>query len=143
MSQSPDEVDLTTAIIARLREQCPGLVSVTEAETTEPIDNIREDTPCAQVYYAEDGATDETNGMQQRQTVSQVYGVWIVARVGEDYRAQRKAVRDALFGWQPEPGGHLMAYQGGKIEKILGGYRLWHEFWAIDVLYRAGRARTP
>ncbi|WP_353979394.1 hypothetical protein [Salinicola endophyticus] len=131
-----DDTDLTDALIARLREQCPDLVSVEEADTTDPLESFRDTTPCARVYYAEDGANDEPDAMGRRQSVSQIYGVWLVSRVGEDFRQQRKAIRDALFGWQPVPHGALMAYKGGKVDKIVGGYRLWLEFWSVDTIYR-------
>ncbi|WP_110642565.1 hypothetical protein [Salinicola sp. CPA57] len=137
MSQSPDEVDLTTAIIARLREQCPGLVSVSEAMMTEAIDDFNEDVPCAQVYLAEDGAAGEPAIGGRRQMIGQVYGVWLVAKLGDDYRTHRKALRDALFGWQPEVSGDAMAYQSGKVDKIVGPYTFWIEFWSINTWYRS------
>jgi len=136
MSQ-PDSVDLTTAIIERLRDQCPGLVSVSEATMTEAIDDFNADVPCAQVYLAEDAAAGEPAIGGRRQMVSQVYGVWLVAKIGDDYRQHRKAIRDALFGWQPESTGDVMAYQSGKTDKIIGPYTFWIEFWTIDTWYRS------
>lgn len=138
-----DDYDITEALIARIKAECPGFVYVDEAWFSEPIDDYNKQTPSALVYLAEDAA-GPVNELATRQDALQSYGVFYVVEAGSTFRAQRNQVRKALFGWQPAGGSNVMAFGGGAMSEIRGRYAWWREYWNLTTLnaFKTARQRT-
>lgn len=134
------DYDITEALIARIKAECPGFKNVEEAWFSDPPDDYHEDTPSALPYLAEDtpGEVDLT----QRQSASQVYGVFLVCEIGTELRAQRHELRQALYGWQPAGTSGVMHYHGGQMAEIRGLYVYWRDFWRIDTPNALTASRT-
>lgn len=137
------DYDITNALIARIRAQCPGFATVEEAWFSEPIDDYSAETPAAYPYLAED-AGEGVNELSQRQAATQVYGVFIICESGDVFRAQRQEVRNALFGWQPPGSSGVMSFHTGQMVEIRGRYVWWREYWKLTTpnALTAGRQRT-
>ena len=127
--------DVTLALIAHIRAQCPDLVTVDEAPFAEPIDHFDAQTPAALVYLAEDAAAAEVDTVRPVQRIGMTYGVWLVCK-REDFRAQRHALRAAVFGWVPSEAHEPFAYRGGTMNDIRGDLIWWREFWTVDTWLR-------
>lgn len=135
------DYDITSALLARINEQCPGFVYVDEAWFHEPIDDYAEQTPSALAYLAED-TPGELQALSHRQSSSQVYGVFIVCERGPEFRARRHELRQALYGWQPAGTSGVMTYHGGQMSEIRGRYVYWRDFWRIDTPNALTGSRT-
>lgn len=125
--QDPDVID---ELIDRVRDQCPDLATVEEAWFASPIDDFNAQTPAALPYLAEDGASGEIETLRPKQAVTMTYGVWLVCKRAE-FRAQRQALREALFGHGFTPTHDPAAYQGGKTVDIRGELIWWREYWDV------------
>lgn len=130
-----DDYDLTAALVAHIKATCPGFVYVDEAWFHKPLDDFPQQTPAALVYMADDLA-GQLGGMGARQATQTVYGVFIVSAKGSVLRERRKELREALFGWQPNPAGAVMSFHGGGMEDLQGRYAWWKDFWRIDNMLR-------
>lgn len=135
------DYDITEALIARIKAQCPGFKYVDEAWFSEALDNYDEQTPSALAYIAEDTPGEE-QALTHRQSSTQAYGVFLVCERGDEFRAQRHEIREALFGWRPEGATGVMVYHGGQMAKISGRYVWWREFWRIDTANALTASRT-
>ena len=130
------DVDVTPEIVARIQATCPAFKYVVEGWFQEPIDNYHEQTPAALPMLLEDGPSGEPEAFGRRQAVTQVYGVWIICERGDEFRARRRDIRNALFGHQLRDDIGLMAYRGGGLKDIRGGHFHWLDTWSVDVHYR-------
>lgn len=135
------DYDITEALLARVKAQCPGFKTVQEAWFSAPIDDYKGETPAAYVYLAEDAA-EKANELSRRQNATQVYGVYIICEVGEPFRAQRHEVREALFGWQPPGSNGVMAFHTGQMQEISGRHSWWREFWTLETPNALTASRT-
>lgn len=135
-----NDPDITQALIQRIKDQCPGLRTIKEAWFAEPIDRFEEQTPAVLPYLAEDGAAGEVETLRPKQKVAMTYGVWLVCK-REDFKAQRQALREALFahvfGDRHDPA----AYRGGETTDIRGEFIWWREFWTVGTWLSA--SSTP
>ncbi|XKE45751.1 hypothetical protein LG302_01000 [Halomonas organivorans] len=128
--------DIIDDLIARITAECPGLVTVDEAPFAEPIDNFDAQTPAALVYLAEDGSAGDLETLRTVQKVSMTYGIWLLCERA-DFRTERHALREALFGHGFSPGHEPMAYRGGQTVDIRGHLIWWREFWTVDTWLRS------
>ncbi|SHL49822.1 phage tail terminator protein [Halomonas caseinilytica] len=127
--------DIIDAMIQRVRDQCPGLATVDEAWFAEPIDNLDAQTPAALIYLAEDSASGDMETIRPTQRITLSYGIWLVCK-RPDFRPQRHAIRQALFGHGFSETHDSMAYRGGQTTDIRGELIWWREFWNVDTWLR-------
>lgn len=127
--------DIIEALIQRVRDQCPGLVTVDHAWFAAPIDNFDDQTPAALIYLAEDGAAAALETIRPVQRITLTYGLWLVCHRAE-FRPQRQAIRQALFGHGFGQKYNPMAYRGGQTSDIRGSLIWWREFWTVDTWLR-------
>lgn len=132
-----NEPDIIEQLVARLQAECPGLVTVEEAWFAAPLDHFDSQTPAAMPYLAEDIAPNPPQTTRPVQGVTLTYGLWLVCKRSE-FRAQRVAIRRALFGHVFGEQHNPMAYRGGEANDIRGELIWWREFWTVGTWLRHG-----
>ncbi|MED5558302.1 hypothetical protein [Halomonas sp. 15WGF] len=136
-----NDPDIIDQLLARVRDQCPGLATVEEAWFAEPIDHFETQTPAALAYLAEDGADDAPNTLRPVQPITLTYGLWLVCKRA-DFKSQRQAIRSALMGYGFSQYHNPMAYRGGQTTDIRGDFIWWREFWTVSTHLRGQRTVT-
>lgn len=131
-----NDIDIIDDLLARLRAECPGLVTVEEAWFAAPLDRFDEQTPAAFAYLAEDAAAGDIETLRPVQAVTLTYGIWLVCP-RDAFRPQRQAIRQALFGHGFSPLHDPMAYRGGQTTDIRGELIWWREYWTTTTRVRA------
>ncbi|SDF72758.1 hypothetical protein SAMN05216571_101411 [Onishia taeanensis] len=125
-----NDPDITQLLIGRIKDQCPGFATVEEAWFAAPIDDFDAATPAVLPYLADDGAAGEVETLRPKQKISMTYGVWLVCKRAE-FKAQRQALREALFGYGFSEMHDPIAYRGGETTDIRGDLIWWREFWTV------------
>lgn len=129
-----NDPDVQPELIARLAALCPDLMRCEDAWFMEPLDRLHEETPAAFVYLHKDGPAGGAETICPRQRVTMIYGIWLVCPL-EMFRAQRQAIRNAVFGWCPSERHEPFVFRGGEND-LRGEYAWWKDLWSVDTWLR-------
>lgn len=123
-------------IVARLRAQCPSLVTVELVYDMTDVASPELDTPAAFVTRLSD-AFDSNSGMGAlvSQRRNRRFGVITVAKaptdIAEPLEDARNEVLDALVGWQPDESTQVIAVSG-EAAAVEAGLVRWLDTFTYD-----------
>jgi hypothetical protein len=133
---------ITQAIIARIKAQCPGFVTVDHALTS-AADMAQ---PAALVTPVQSVAGEPRLVGLHSQRERTIYGVYVLIERRQDgiaggaladLDALRAELRDALKGWTPDPAIHTeLELAGGQLEPYRSGIVAWRENFASETEHR-------
>lgn len=137
-----------TPVIARLKAQLTGFVSIGGAADLDAAIEGTPNAPAAYVLPLGEGAAEPYLGAGvTAQTVTQGFGVVLVAQNLQDARGEaaskalapmRAQVRQALLGWAPVPAeGQPVRFSAGRLLQFAQGRLWWTDEWLVDTDIRS------
>lgn len=127
--------DLPSAIVARLKAECPVLRDVGGAASLDAVEDQLAAVPAAYVIPLAERPTEPPTAAQFSQLVDVAVGVvYVVSNAsasGErdisELVSVRRAAFGALLGWQPEGCLQGLAYAGGRLVRLSDNLLWWQD----------------